>query len=162
MTNWIQGIDIINKWKILPEELVALFHKEALVPWDRVENTPFDKNTIMELVINPLDVNVFKYDKEVQAQTLKRAFYKVEETLSVLSDNDLESTYSSPELEKIIDKEAIQVILLALENKERKKIAEILWPKEKYEPGNALHKKIGRRLNRGKEILNNAISQQTS
>ena len=156
---WIQGSKIVTQWEVLPEELWKAFELGQLFPWSRSENRHMSEEDLMALTCDPLSSINWEWDREYRLKAVKKAFYNEEEAREYFQSLGVMTSFSNPNpvAESRCDVEALKVARLRLDGKPWKEIAQDLWPSEKYESGNPLHKRVERRLKRAKEILEKAI-----
>jgi hypothetical protein len=157
---WIQGIELINKWRISPEELLQSYQDNFLVPYKRITGKPMGLDELF--LSNPQDPHTLsinqKNEQTILIESLQMAYYKKEEILEFLkSTGIITEAFSFPEVESRVKAESLKALLLKSEKKTWREISQELWPKEKYENGNSVHKRIERRLKSATDLLEQVI-----
>lgn len=149
---WIQGSQIIKKWNVLPQELVNLYESDTLIPCCRINKKNMTEIELRAIASDPDDLMDFSPKKTLR-QALIKSFYKEKEVRRCMESLDIkESLLLFPQLNER-DREAVTATLLQDSGKSWAEIAHIFWPKEIYENGNSIHKRVERLLKRGREII---------
>ena len=149
---WIQGSQIIKRWNILPQELLGLYEDCRLIPCNRLNKEHMEENELRALVADPDDLMDFSPQKTLR-EALIKSFYREEEVRECMKSLDVEeSPLLFPQLNEK-DREAVTAVLLHESGKTWSEIAHVFWPKDFYENGNSVHKRVERLLKRGREIM---------
>lgn len=149
---WIQGSQIIKRWNILPQELLKLYEDRTLTPCNRLNKNPMKESELRALVADPDDFVDYTPTKTLR-EALIKSFYREEEVRECMKSLDIEeSPLLFPQLNEK-DREAVTAVLLHESGKTWAEIAHVFWPKDFYENGNGVHKRVERLLKRGREIM---------
>lgn len=110
------------------------------------------ESELRALASDPDDFVDYTPTKTLQKALIK-SFYQEKEVRECMKSLDIEeSPLLFPQLNEK-DREAVTSALLQDSGKSWSDIAHIFWPKESYENGNSVHKRVERLLKRGREVM---------
>jgi hypothetical protein len=154
---WITGAQIVKNWGILPEELIEAFQRKLLTPWNRLKKRHITKEELLRL-----GNDLFGSEDELYPKAIQRSIFKEQEAREYFESLGIKTNFTSLQTKNQGDIEALRALVLKSEGNTWNEIALEIWPQEKYAPDNKIHKRVERRLQQGKKIINDFIqSHQT-